>query len=507
MTPFPSIPTDPEAAALADRAQALAAELAKLEHSASALARSAAEVAGTRSPAVAAGLDRLDIFHGYFWIVVISFLVTLCATPIMRRLAIANGVVDHPSDPRKVHRIPVAYLGGVAVFLGLLAGILYSYVATAQGSLLDFHPTNHLNENFIHAPVPLSILLGLTIIMLVGLLDDVVGIPPWQKVGGQLFAAAALAYDDVGVKVASGVVLPVANALGIDTVTINDVQTIGFAIHWPDFVPLVGGGALFIDVLYWIGTGIIAVFVLGACNASNLIDGLDGLLSGTTAIAAAGLLVIALGLAVIDDGPRDAQRIVLCLALLGACLGFLPHNFNPATIFLGDCGSLLLGFTTIVIILTLGDTGKTFLVAAGLFIYAIPIIDTVLAIVRRKLSGKSISDADDQHLHHMLKRSLGVKGAVLTLYGIGVGCAIIGVAMTYGRARLAYAIALVFASFIVVTAIKIARRAAIEEHARDAIAARLAMKHAEPEAKANAAPRPRPKPTPKPAPAGTSDPR
>jgi len=210
---------------------------------------------------------------------------------------------------------------------------------------------------------------------------------------------------------------------------------------------------------------IIGLFVLGACNASNLIDGLDGLLTGVTGIASAGLLIIALGLAAIDDGPRDGQRIILCLALFGACLGFLPHNFNPATIFQGDCGSLLLGFTTISIVLMLGDTGKTQLVTAGLIIYAIPLIDTSLAIVRRKMAGKKLSDADADHLHHMLKRALGVKGAALTLYGIGTGFATLGVALSLGRARVVYVLAFMFASFIGVTAIKIARKKQIEEAA------------------------------------------
>jgi len=162
-------------------------------------------------------------------------------------------------------------------------------------------------------------------------------------------------------------------------------------------------------------------------------------------------------MAMTDDGRRDAQRIVLCMSLLGACLGFLPHNFNPASIFLGDCGSLLLGFVTIVVVLTLGDTGRTDLVLAGLVIYSIPIMDTVLAIVRRKLAGRSLSAADDQHLHHMLKRALGVKGAVFSLYGIGVGFAVLGIAMSLWDASATYAVALVFASYIVVIAIKHAR--------------------------------------------------
>jgi UDP-GlcNAc:undecaprenyl-phosphate GlcNAc-1-phosphate transferase len=176
-------------------------------------------------------------------------------------------------------------------------------------------------------------------------------------------------------------------------------------------------------------------------------------------------MIVAIGMAFVDDGPRDSQRIVLCLALLGACLGFLPHNFNPANIFLGDAGSLLMGFTTIVIILTLGDNEQTQLVLAGLIIYAIPLIDTSLAIVRRKMAGKSISSADSDHLHHMLKRALGVKGAVLALYALGGLFAGMGIWLSMSRARVVYILALIFASYIGVTAIKIARKKQIEEQA------------------------------------------
>jgi UDP-GlcNAc:undecaprenyl-phosphate GlcNAc-1-phosphate transferase len=298
----------------------------------------------------------------------------------------------------------------------------------------------------------------MTVIMMVGLLDDVLKISPRVKVGGQLIAAAALAIEDVGVKVAAGIIVPVGQAIGIPTMVSHGVTTVGWVIP-------VGGQDIPIDLVYWAGTAIIAIFVLGACNAANLIDGLDGLLTGTTAIASTGLLIIALMLAAMDDGPRDASRIILCLGLLGACLGFLPHNFNPASIFLGDCGSLLLGYCTIVIVLSLGDTGWTQLVLAGLVIYALPIIDTTLAIARRKVSGKKISDADDQHLHHMLKRALGVKGAVLALYVIAGGFAALGVALSEGRGRVTYAITLMFAAFIGVTSFKVARREQIEREA------------------------------------------
>ncbi|MBK9188829.1 MAG: undecaprenyl/decaprenyl-phosphate alpha-N-acetylglucosaminyl 1-phosphate transferase [Phycisphaerales bacterium] len=412
---------------------------------------------------VAHSISRLEIVQGYAGVFLVAFLLTLLATPIMRRLATAHGVIDRPSEARKVHRVPVAYLGGAAVFLGLLGGILFSYAADKVHGLIDFHPTQHLLYGFLRHPVPPSVLLGMTVIMLTGLIDDVVGVSPRVKLGGQLVAAAALAIDDVGVKLAAGVVIPVFRWFGANTTIVNDAPTIVFHIPLP--FELFGHGAIPFDVVYWCGTALIGILVLSFCNASNLIDGLDGLLTGTTAISSAGLLIIALGLALVDDGPRDAQRIVLCLALLGACMGFLPHNFNPASIFLGDAGSLLMGFMVCVIILTLGDTGQTPLVAAGLIVYAVPIIDTSLAIVRRKLERKSISAADDQHLHHMLKRALGVKGAVLMLYAMAGSFAALGIAVTFFRGRVAYLLALVLASYIGVTAIKIARRRHVEEQA------------------------------------------
>ncbi len=403
----------------------------------------------------------LEIFNSYIFVFLIAFVVTVSITPLLRRLAIANGIVDRPNDPRKAHKLPVAYLGGVGVYVGVLAGIAFSFLGYAllPESVFSFHESVHLNPE---SPgdgfrlVPMSILLGMTLIAVTGLIDDVVGLDPRLKIVGQLLAAAALAMQDVGTKVATGVMKPFGIVIGNEELVYN--------IPMPTEIPMLAPtGFIEVDLIYWTGTAIIAIFVLGACNASNLIDGLDGLLSGVTAIAAAGLLIVSLMLAQSDDGSLDAARIVIALALLGACLGFLPHNFNPATIFLGDCGSLLLGYLTIVLVLSLGDTGRTHLVIAGLIIYAIPIIDTALAIVRRKLAGKPLSAADDQHLHHQLKRSLGVKGAVLTLYGIGVVFAGLGVWLSEGRVRVVFTIAIVFAAFIGVTAVKIARRQAIEE--------------------------------------------
>jgi UDP-GlcNAc:undecaprenyl-phosphate GlcNAc-1-phosphate transferase len=402
------------------------------------------------------GVSRLDVFQGYIGVFIVAFLVTMLTTPLVRRMAISQGVIDRPDQARKLHGMPIAYLGGVAVFLGLMAGIFYSYASMRFPFLIEFHPTDYLVDGVFPNIVPPWLALGMTVIVLVGLIDDVAGISPRVKLGGQLFAAAALAIGDIGVKVAAGVLTPTLGHL------FNNPDLV-YAVDLPFTIPVLETSQITIDIIYWTGTAVIAAFVLGACNAANFIDGLDGLLTGTTSIATIGFLIIALGLAVADDGPLDGPRVVICLAVLGACLGFLPHNFNPATIFLGDAGSLLLGYCAAVMILSLGDTGKTSLVAAGLIIYAIPIIDTVLAIIRRKLAGKRMSDPDADHLHHMLKRWAGVKGAVLTLYAMGIVFATLGVVLSLVRARFVYALALLFASYIAIYAIKIARRKHLEE--------------------------------------------
>jgi UDP-GlcNAc:undecaprenyl-phosphate GlcNAc-1-phosphate transferase len=437
----------------------LAAGLALLAMPTSLLAQAStsAPAPASTSPATTAAADalghwagRLDIFHAHIGVFIVAFLVTLLITPVCRAFAIRNGIIDRPDEVRKHHKFPIAYLGGLAVYLGMLAAIGFALIAHRfpGTNLIDFGDKETLDKL---VPVPWAIIAGMTIVMLVGLFDDVTNIAPMQKVGGQLLAAAALAYYDIGVKVAAQVLTPIGKLIGNDS------------LAW--VIPI-GGYGIQIDLIYWAGTIIIALFVLGACNASNLVDGLDGLLSGVTAIAGIGLLVIALGLAAEGDGPLDHARVVLCLAMIGACLGFLPHNFNPATIFLGDTGSLLLGYMTIVIILTLGDTGRTNLVLAGLVIYAIPIIDTALAIIRRKLAGKKMSEGDSDHLHHMLKRAAGVKGAALILYAIGMGFAILGILMTFERARVTYALVLVAGCFIAVTAIKQARRKQFEDQAK-----------------------------------------
>ncbi|MEE8155629.1 MAG: MraY family glycosyltransferase, partial [Phycisphaerales bacterium] len=167
----------------------------------------------------------------------------------------------------------------------------------------------------------------------------------------------------------------------------------------------------------------------------------------------------------LEAATLAGARILLCMALLGAVLGFLPHNFNPASIFLGDSGSLLLGYLCVVIILMLGEQGATHLVFAGLIVFSVPIMDTTLAIIRRWLAGTPMSAGDDQHIHHQLRHALGgVKRAVFAIYGMGFAFAILGVTLaalilrTNLRVRVIYAIALVLFGFIGLFAVKAARR-------------------------------------------------
>jgi UDP-GlcNAc:undecaprenyl-phosphate/decaprenyl-phosphate GlcNAc-1-phosphate transferase len=393
-------------------------------------------------------VTAIELLNSYAVIFIVAFLAALLATPIVRRIAVRHNIVDRPDQVRKVHTAPVAYLGGVAVFVGIFAGLVAS-VIFVDGPAAYYDP------------VPLAVVVGMVAIALTGMIDDIWKLDPRLKIAGQLVAAAGLAVHHVGVRVAAGILSPIEPFVDSWTGSQHLVFTLPFEI------PLLGNQ---FDLIYWTGTAIVAIFVLGACNASNLIDGLDGLLSGTVAIVALGLLAISVMMAVAMPPATGAEtmagsRIALCLALLGAVLGFLPHNFNPATIFLGDCGSLLLGYMCIVIILMLGENGQTHLVMAGLILFALPIMDTTLAIIRRKLAGKSISSADDQHIHHQVKRLAGgVKSAVLALYGISIAFGLVGVTLaalvmfTELRVRIIYAVALILFSFIGVIAVKAARR-------------------------------------------------
>ena len=386
----------------------------------------------------------LEVISPYMPVFFVAFVVALAMTPIMRHLAVSNDIVDRPDESRKLHKRPIAYLGGVAILLGWLAGVLACHLIS---------PHAGVPLTLIH--FPLSIVLGAAVITLTGLFDDVYGISPRVKVAGQIFGAAMLAHEQVGIQLVRNSLLLLQFAPDGGQAWL--AAAIEFAAMPPDWVVFV------------LGTGLIAAFVVGGCNAVNLLDGLDGLASGVTGVASVGFLLIAAFVAVQALAPGavppeewyiwDPVRVVMCLAILGAVLGFLPYNFNPANIFMGDAGSLLLGYLSVSTILMFANTGPRalFLVTAALIVFAVPITDTSLAIFRRKMRGQPLFSPDDQHIHHLLKRSgMSVRRAVLTIWAAGAVFAAVGVLMVAIelRARFLMAIFVVMYGFIMVTAYK-----------------------------------------------------
>lgn len=398
-----------------------------------------------------------EVIGGYMGVFFIAYFVAFFFTPLMRVLAVRNGIIDWPDLKRKNHIEPIAYLGGVGIFLGWLVAVMLSYVVTPAPSL-----------HGQHALFPLSIIFGAAVICLTGLFDDVWGISPRVKVGGQLLAAAAIASQKVGDIIVS------------------------------DFLSLAGLPHEVAWLNYILGTAVIAIFIVGACNAVNLLDGLDGLASGVTGICCTGFLILAslVALQYTDLGPQDGfyshVRLVMCLAIVGAILGFLPYNFNPANIFMGDAGSLLLGYLAAVSMLLFAHVPTTSLkyVTACIIIFALPITDTALAIFRRKLRGQPIFHPDNQHIHHLLRRSgLTVRQSVLALYAISAGFTVVGCVMVGLDFQWRYMLAVFFVlfGFVIVTAYKIGHRMVLAEQAATAAAA-IAPDPVASEPRSNAAP-------------------
>jgi UDP-GlcNAc:undecaprenyl-phosphate GlcNAc-1-phosphate transferase len=371
-----------------------------------------------------------EVISPYIYVFYIAFLVAFCFTPIMQSVARYYGIIDEPDNKRKMHSSAVAYLGGVAVFLGWISGMAIS-------QFLELHRTEP--GLLPHLRVPFSIVVGASVIVILGLWDDVLRINPYAKIGGQVFAAICLLIEGVGSKCTYPLLVPIGTRIEL-YLHFSVIQT-----SW--FMPLV----------YVTSAAFVICAIVGCCNATNLMDGLDGLCGGVTAIIAAGFLFLAVHLAMYGGGMSsndDALRIVLGLALLGAVLGFIPYNFNPASIFMGDTGSMFLGYSCATLIILLAqERPKWFL--ASMVMFALPVLDTVLAFARRYINGRPVFQADRFHFHHqMVARGFTVRRTVLIIYAIAIGFALLGAAIVYVRTRYAVAIYLVVFGSIIVAAYK-----------------------------------------------------
>ncbi|MGF1632525.1 MAG: glycosyltransferase family 4 protein [Phycisphaerae bacterium] len=391
-----------------------------------------------------------DVLSPYIWVFYASFLTAFLFTPIMRRVATYYGVVDAPGG-RKVHKLPTAYLGGVAVFVGFLLSLAIS-------QLLPVHWSTELDSPLMRiwlggqVVIPLTVAFAAICVVSLGLWDDIAGITPKIKILGQVFAAGLLLYAGIGT-------------------TLTEPFTVNFFERFSNYTGFIVPEALLHWVTLTTSCGLTIAIIVFCCNASNLMDGLDGLCGGVTAIIAVGLCILAVYIAkyptltpeFLQELSRfDAAhvnmagvRVVIALALLGGVLGFVPYNFNPASIFMGDAGSLFLGFTCGLLIVLMGEVEAKWLLAA-LVMFSLPVLDTALAFARRYLAGRPVFSADKHHFHHQLiARGLSVKQAVLLAYGLAIFFVLCGLTIIMLRTRYAAAFYMVLFCSIIVAAYKI----------------------------------------------------
>lgn len=380
-----------------------------------------------------------EVLSPYIYVFYAAFIVSFLFTPVMRTVATYYNIIDEPDSVRKMHNTPVAYLGGVAVFLGWIAGL-------ALSQFLSLHRSEPGLLPYVH--VRFSIVLGACVIVILGLWDDIRRINPWMKIGGQVFAAVCLLIEGVGVRCAGPLLSPLGTRIQ---------QFMGPQMLSSLGLPL-SDSPLFPDwFIIGVSSALVIALVVFCCNATNLMDGLDGLCGGVTAIIAAGFLFLAVHMAMYGGGINsnwDALRVVLGLALLGALLGFIPYNFNPASIFMGDTGSMFLGFAcATTLILMAQERPKWFL--ASMVIFALPVLDTILAFARRYVNGRPVFSPDKFHFHHQLvARGFTVKQTVMISYGLAIAFALLGVTIVFMRTRYAVAVYLVVFGSIIVAAYK-----------------------------------------------------
>lgn len=300
---------------------------------------------------------------------VISFLMT----PVVKSFAYKVGAIDVPKDDRRMHKEPIPRLGGLAIFFGFMVSILLFVEIT---------------------PEMRGILLGAVVIVVLGVVDDIMALPAMLKFVVQIVAALIPAL--------SGVVIQ----------AFSNPNIFSDNLYW---------------VLGWLSIPFTVLWIVAITNAVNLIDGLDGLADGVSAISATTVLVIALM-------ASEIQVAIVMAALVGACVGFMPYNLNPAKMFMGDTGATFLGY--ILATMSIQGLFKFYAVisfAVPFLILGLPIFDTAFAFIRRIAHGQSPMHADRGHIHHrLIDMGLSQKQAVATLYVISAILGLSAVVLTTG---------------------------------------------------------------------------
>jgi UDP-GlcNAc:undecaprenyl-phosphate GlcNAc-1-phosphate transferase len=321
------------------------------------------------------------MFNGNSLFIVFAFIVALivayAATPLVKSFSFKIGAVDVPKDGRRMHDKPIATCGGLAIFYGFFVSVICFSQWQADGAL--------------NWPL-IGVLTGSAAITLLGVFDDVKPRPALLKLAVQI--AAALVPVLLGVRM---------NAIA---------NPFNSGVLYP--LPL------------WMSVTLSVIWIVGVTNAVNLIDGLDGLAVGVSSIAAVALLSMLL-----LKQDTTITLLVMAAALAGGCFGFLPYNFNPAKIFMGDAGATFLGF--VLACISIQGPFKIYVAfTVPLLILGLPIFDTLFAIIRRLAKGKPIMAPDRGHLHHrLIDKGFSHKTVVIILYGLSAMLAISGLALLF----------------------------------------------------------------------------
>jgi UDP-GlcNAc:undecaprenyl-phosphate/decaprenyl-phosphate GlcNAc-1-phosphate transferase len=305
--------------------------------------------------------------RSYLILFSVSFLFSVGMTPLVRRWATAWGAVDLPDGGRRIHQRPTPRLGGLAIYLAFLGALLCA-------PLLDNRVSQGLLANW--RTVAAVVAAG-TLVFVLGVYDDFRGANASVKISVQVIAAMILYY--CGFRI---------NALSSP---FGGSWELPMALSFP----------------------LTAVWIVGITNAFNLIDGIDGLAAGASVFALLSLLVCSLA-------QGHSEISLLSIVLVGAVIGFLRYNFNPATIFLGDSGSLLLGFMAAALSLICTQKSPTLIaIAIPLVSFGLPVTEVFISIGRRFLSGAPLFQGDRRHIHHMLlHRGLTQRQTAILLYAI-----------------------------------------------------------------------------------------
>ena len=315
------------------------------------------------------------------WAFIVAVAVALVITPAVIRLAAATGAMDKP-DKRKVHTVPIPRIGGLGIYIAFLVSVIVN--------IFFSNPSAEVQKEII------GLIVSGTLIVLLGLIDDYKNLPAKVKLLGQILTAFVL--------------------------------VLGFDVRI-DFITDPFGDYLYLE---WAAVPATIFWLVGLTNTVNLIDGLDGLAAGISAIASVTILLVAL---------ENQFFLVagLTAALAGSAIGFLFYNSNPAKIFMGDSGSMFFGFMLagISVIGSMKSTATITLVVP-IFALGVPILDTTFAIVRRWLGGQPIFKPDKGHLHHrLLKRGYSQRQAVFLMYVVSALLGLSAIALTEVSSQIA----------------------------------------------------------------------